>query len=60
MSSVCSIRVFDQNFGIYVNGLQTNLLNTFVMELAQRCSENGGPTVLSPIVMNGKQHEKHL
>ena len=50
-SNVCSIRVFYHNFVLcewWATLIRTNLLiylNTFLMKVVQRCSDNGGPTV---------------
>ena len=50
VKSVCSIRVVNRSsvyksMGfIYPN--KFTYLNTFVIQLAQRCSDNGGPTVI--------------
>ena len=49
---VFSIRVFDHNFDYKSMGFtymypdEFTYLNTFVIQVAQRCSDNGGPTVL--------------
>ena len=48
-SSVCSIRAFDHNFVYKWVGFtypeKFTCLNTFVIEVAQTCSDNGGPMV---------------
>ena len=43
--SVCSIRVFDNFAGLRLS--RQTYLNTFVIEVAQRCLDNGGSTVLT-------------
>ena len=48
-SSVYSIRVFDHNFVYewigFTNPDKFIYLDTFVIQVAQKCLDNGGPTV---------------
>ena len=55
VTGVCSIRVFQQSSVYKCMGFsypnKFTFLNTFVIQLTQRCSDNGGPIVYGSFVV---------